>query len=651
MIIGAHWINPRTGLQGPAAPLPPPPNPPPRGISAGISAALHFGSDRMAASSLGTFVEFNVMTALEIADMLIARRLPTTIASPGEALSSWLAGSMDEKTVRCIVELHGVVGEHFQMLALGARRKPEAVELNVLRNRQVIDEKQHQGGLRQLGFTDAFERDAIRSLRFDVPGPSDLVRFAVRHAFEPEILAALGYHAEYRPALDYYHQTAGLNYKIFTGPLRQTIVETSREDPAIFAAVVAYAREQGVAPPAGPEQVPEWFAKRYTDLGLPEPTWAVMFWWSHWILPSPTQGAMMLGRLRPDRDKLGEPAWMQKQDFTIDDYRLLLRANDYPPFWRDKLAALVYALPGIRYVRVLVKSKVWNEDDVFHLFQKTPYKDSDARALAKAIVGDVQKTEREKLFRAAKKQLDAAWELGLVEDQDFLDNYALAGLPAEEAEVELHAAVAARNVRLGKELLGSIRKAFLRGTFDRGQAAKFMTQVGIVDRRQAEYLRQWDAERQAGRKEATAAQMRKAVIEGMMDLATYARRLRNLDYSDAAIELALADARLAVAERERRALEKLAREEGVAARLRLAALRSAESKLREVRAQLARSASPSKLKAFWCEGSIELPEVIDRLRALGITEEDIPRWLKECDAKRQKAGLPTYDEAKAGKPG
>lgn len=593
-------------------------------------------------------VHGNLTIALDLLDAAVASMVQMDVPSIGEALSAYLADEID------LTQLHGWIGLlggrklDYQPVIDAARRKPETVESGILRNRQVVDDDGHKALLRQLGFTSSIELEAIRSLRHDVPGPSDLVRFAVRHAFEPELLSALGYHAEYRPALDFYHQTAGLNYKVFTGPLKNTIVATCKEFPEIFKAVQEYAAEEKVAAPGSPDQVPDWFASRYASLKLPEPTWAVMYWWSHWILPSPGQGYTMLQRLRGDPANPATWRVPGVKPFESKDLNLLLRALDYPPFWRDKLEAISYRLLGIRQLRLMIAQAQMDDAEVVEVIRDNGYTEHDAKLYAAAIIGDVRQKDREKKFRAIQSKLNAGWELGIYDDATFLASYQQAGLPSDMGQRELQAAVADRNIRLGKELVGQVRKGYLRGTFNKGQASVFMQQIGIVPPRIAEYIRIWDAMRQAGRKEATAGQLRKAAVEGTLDLASYAQRLRNLDYTDDAINVALADVRVSIADKERRALEKLAKEEEASNKARLAALKALEAQLKAARAELAKSASPSKLKAFWCDGDIELPEVEARLRKLGILDEDIPRWLRECDAKRAKAGLPSYDEAKSG---
>lgn len=73
-----------------------------------------------------------------------------------------------------------------------------------------------------------------------------------------------------------------------------------------------------------PEAITEWGVKQ----GLSK-DWLTRYWAAHWELPSPEQGYEMLHRGVIDEETL----------------RLLLRALDVMPFWRDKLMAISWAVP------------------------------------------------------------------------------------------------------------------------------------------------------------------------------------------------------------------------------------------------------------------------------------------------------------------
>lgn len=73
------------------------------------------------------------------------------------------------------------------------------------------------------------------------------------------------------------------------------------------------------------QDFPPRFAEEAAKQGL-STEWARAYWAAHWDLPSPTQGFEMLHRGL----------------ITSDDLKLLLRALDVMPFWREKLVGISY---------------------------------------------------------------------------------------------------------------------------------------------------------------------------------------------------------------------------------------------------------------------------------------------------------------------
>src|SRR5438309_8728118 len=253
-ILGGSYFQPGTGAQAPAYAVASPVIEPQQapighGASARVQVGAQAGRDQWRHGGVGSALRLLLVPVLDVADMALRRACPTAPISIADATAGYLAGTVDDRLWRCIVSIHGGDLEQHLLAREGLRRKPEAIESAVLRNRELLSDTAYDGALRQLGFTQPNERQLVSQLRFEVPGPSDLVRFAVRHVFEPELIKEFGYNEEYRPILDAFHHAQGVDYPIFSGPL---------------SAVVAYTEAQNNLPAGS-------FVQRYTDAGLTEP--------------------------------------------------------------------------------------------------------------------------------------------------------------------------------------------------------------------------------------------------------------------------------------------------------------------------------------------------------------------------------------------
>lgn len=109
------------------------------------------------------------------------------------------------------------------------------------------------------------------------------------------------------------------------------------------------------------EDIPEKFITEAAKAGLPKEQ-AENFWASHWELPSARQGFEMLHRGFIDEDNL----------------KLLLRALDIMPFWRDKLINLSYNPLTRVDVRRMYRLGVMDEDGVYDSYLDLGYSPDNA---------------------------------------------------------------------------------------------------------------------------------------------------------------------------------------------------------------------------------------------------------------------------------
>lgn len=198
-------------------------------------------------------------------------------ANPEKAHSAETAASMarrriiDRDTATHEARSNGVSPERFAQLYDLARTVPPVGETLTALNRGLLDHDQAKDALRTLGMADT-DIDWLLELRLAYPGAADLVRFAIREVFSPEIAGRYG----------------------------------------------AY------------EDLPQDFLDNAERSGLGR-EFATWYWAAHWDLPSYTQGAEML-----HRGVIDQPTFSQLlRALDVQPYwRDKLEAISYHPFTR-----------------------------------------------------------------------------------------------------------------------------------------------------------------------------------------------------------------------------------------------------------------------------------------------------------------------------
>jgi hypothetical protein len=491
---------------------------------------------------------------------------------------------------------------------LGGQTLPTFGEYAEIANRRNLPDSQFIAATQMLGFTDPALREAMTNLRYDIPGPSDLVRFSVRHCWEPDLIKQLTYNEEFPgKVIDYWHQCKGLDYPLFTGPFQQDLL-AAFNDPFLY----------------------EGYVDNYINKVGEEPTWAKFYWYSHWVLPSPGQGYEMMFRLRPDRDPQWDPPEAKGKKFDYRDLELLLRANDYPPKYRPLLAAIAHRMPGVRFIRDFRKQGVYDFRAVLEWALRWGYSEQDALDIASDIERNVLATEEKKTSCKGCATCDQAFEVGILSRQELQDCYTGYGMPEQEAAKAASLAELKLGVKRGREIVTNIRKRFLRGSITADQAGQLLQQWGIKIDRVQNYLADWQMEFEAGRKELSAGQAVKYACQGIISLSDLVNRLTNLGYPLADQEALVSEATFCAANLAQQQLEKLARKDRQAKADAYSAARRARQSLVEAQRYLASHGSPKELQKWFCEGAISDAEVWTRLNAMGWPDVDISRFLSDC---------------------
>jgi hypothetical protein len=495
---------------------------------------------------------------------------------------------------------------------------PTPEQAFVLTNRGVYRDVDLHDLLRRHGFYDEKTNQTVSQLRYEVPGPSDLVRFAVRHIFEPDLIKELGYPDERDKGpflLDIYHQAAGINYPIFTGPLAPTVKMVTGREPAEFR-------------------------QFYADAGLPEPTWADAYWWAHWVLPSPMQAYEMYFKLRPDRDRKFDPPEALGQEFPYRNLDLLLRANDYPPKFRPLLAAIARPLPGIRFIRQLRAYEVYSYADVLELFKRMGYAERDARDLADAVEKNDQAQKTKGINKDLIKEVIEFVRNGMVTDDVAKGMLTQAGVDPAEADKVLQMAHVQDAVTRTKEFVRTVKSSFVKGRLSQDEARRALQQFGLVASWIEAELAVWAYSYQQPRREITAQQAVRYACQGLISVDQLQARLTNLGYSADDVVVLIGEAQVCAAGLAAKALAAQQRQQDRTQRALKQQQRDAARAIAQARQELARHGSPAQLRKWYCEGHLGSGELYSRLRALGWPDPDIGRLIADCKQPKQPKGGP-----------
>lgn len=333
-----------------------------------------------------------------------------------------------------------------------------------------------------------------------------------------------------------------------------------------------------------PGQVEQYASKQ----GLAS-EWVKRFWRSHWQLPSVTLGYEMLHRLRPG--KTGNT-------FTDNDMDLLLKASDYPTFWRQRMKEVSYS-PFTRVdVRRMYKLKVLDREGVKNAYMDLGYNAVMAEMLTEFTVryetesGTSKLDELNDLSYSLAKQMyslgvideakfkeylgkldysqddinriiqlvDTQRQLDLIPDKlasyinNALSNYIEAyrlrmidkntasanmsklGLPTKQIELALEQADYEYTMTRRNNTIGELSKGYQAGAYDRGAVQAVLGKMNVSGQEQAQILSEFDDLRNFRYKRLTESQYRKLWLNEVITEQQYREYMIGLGYDDQSID-------------------------------------------------------------------------------------------------------------------
>jgi hypothetical protein len=488
-----------------------------------------------------------------------AYRAQQAVPMPAQAMQAYIRGVIDYPKYSAIMRRAGSNPDWWEALLRASYNLPTPNEALVLRNRDVFTNADLDAVMLRNGYQEQVYRNAVESLRFQVPSLSDLVHFQVREVFDPAIANRLRLYDE-RPvnALKWF-QWQGYGW----GP-GFNIVSDGQNIPAL---------------------------------------WADLYWGSHWQNVSPTQAYRMRHLYRANRLDRYAAVGLNVQEFTVEDLRRFLRIADYPPGVRDLLAGLSY-LP-LRLVDIR-NAYFRGARDVNWLREQLldrGYLPSDVEDLI--ALYDKQKEDKAKseVDKATRKAVSAGiqqsmrlYRLGSITAPRFEEILRNFGAPAPSATLVrqgIDARIQGDKIADG---IRSIRSGYLRGVLDLDQVRVRLKQIGITDERIEDYVDRWLLALDERRRVASGSQIIKWAKLGLLDPATARLRLIRLGWSGVDADLQLAEAQIAVLKTQAQAiLAAQKKEQAFAKEIERLALKS-EQTTRKLQSDLRRVSPVTKLQ-------------------------------------------------------
>jgi hypothetical protein len=579
-------------------------------------------------------ISLTVDELVQIVDYLINMACPTEIPSIGDIIECQLKGTITTEQFQCWSRMRGTDPRVWRPVRDARREQLTAQEYIQWARRHGMDQTVQAGLLRKLGWTNEDEAAARVELYDELPTIADILHFLTRNVFDTDYVARYG-------LLDGFEERFWPAY----GPVCEQI-------------------------------------------GLPK-VWASQHYAAHWITAAPTQMREFVHRLRPDKPGVANP-------FTVDDFRRVMREQDYLPFMIDRFADTIYNVPALSYVVEMFRnytitadelrgvhldlgfntidaerflqvdilrrariraseSRGWNPTALAHAFvsgqiteeqhtaemAKMGYTAEEALVNRTRANADINYTSftraRSRAVFALLGEIKSAVSVGVIDGPTAVRQLQIVGWPADYAASWVGITQVQARTAIVKQGVGTIRSQYYGGHINAEQAGLLLQQLGIVPEAITQYLQLWAVKLTRKRRTLARAEIIKELCSGHITTPDAIGRLENLGYDTPDIDIYLADAGQCIAQRRAKAEAASAKQAATEAKELLRLQREAARQAQSLRREAEKAEPVSKLQ-LWAKLGIEgAKSFATKLHRYGYSNAEIVKYWTE--ASRRKGSL------------
>ena len=245
--------------------------------------------------------------------------------------------------------------------------------------------------------------------------------------------------------------------------------------------------------------------------------WLEKYWYAHWEIPPVQQGYEMLHRRVINEKQLDS----------------LFRAQEIPPFWRDKLKAISYN-PYTRVdIRRMYDEGVVDETEVYETYLDLGYDAEHAKKMTDWTIKYVEPNERDLTMSQVKK----GYRDDLINRNDAEEYLSNIGYTKDSSSFILNYIDFEEAQAITDSIVKNAKKGFVSGKFSEEKTKELLNNGGLTFDKIAYLIELWTIELEASEKLLTKEDLFKALAADVVGQTEVEIYLKKLNYSDESIRI------------------------------------------------------------------------------------------------------------------
>ncbi len=218
---------------------------------------------------------------------------------------------------------------------------------------------------------------------------------------------------------------------------------------------------------------------------------------------------------------------------TEDELKMLMRAQDIMPFWRDKLIKISYA-PFTRVdVRRMYKEGVIDRDDVKRTYLDLGYDDWHAEKLTEWTIKEAISEER-KLTRSL---IEGLYKRGVFSREEAREALIAIGYIPELADAIIAKVEYDIEYKYKDRIIAAVRKQYLKGLISENDAISKLSKINMLSTEIEQLLYEWQLEKEARAEVLSVGELKELARKKVIGHDMFIDKMTQIGYTKSDAEL------------------------------------------------------------------------------------------------------------------
>ena len=171
------------------------------------------------------------------------------------------------------------------------------------------------------------------------------------------------------------------------------------------------------------------------------------------------------------------PEYEEETPVSLEDFKTLLKINDYAPYWIDRFVKIIYALPTRVDIRRMLYDGIITDEQAYKYYRKMGYNEEDARNLVRLAKTYYAEEDR----NLTRSLIEKAYIEGELNREEAIERLQDLGYSKDDAELIITLKEIDEREKIVKQQIDMLKDLYIQGNISEDELVKELNSLNLKD--------------------------------------------------------------------------------------------------------------------------------------------------------------------------